>query len=164
MGSHQLNPRTKDEVRRLGPGPAPGMPGAEYYAMRQSAWVGWVNFAGVMLIMLGAFHAIQGLVALFRDEVYVVRSSGLVLNIDYTTWGWVHLALGVVAVLAGVCLLLGQMWARVVAVIVAFLSALANVSFMQAQPVWSVLVIAFDVVVIWAIVVHGGELYEMKEE
>jgi hypothetical protein len=163
MGSHQLNPRTKEEVRRLGPGLPPDMAGAEYYGVRQSAWVVWVNFAGVLLIMLGSFHAIQGLVALFRDEVYVVRSSGLVLNVDYTTWGWVHLILGAVAILAGVCLLLGQMWARIVAVIVAFLSALGNVSFMQAEPVWSVLMIALDVIIIWAVVVHGGRLYEMKE-
>src|SRR5690349_5605613 len=105
MGSHQLNPRGKEEVRRLGPGLPSGMPGAEYYGVQQSAWVGWVNFAGVLLIMLGSFHVIQGLVALFRDEVYVVRSSGLVINVDYTTWGWVHLVLGAVAAVAGVCLL-----------------------------------------------------------
>ncbi|HET6937222.1 MAG TPA: hypothetical protein VFI19_01405, partial [Nocardioides sp.] len=155
MGSHQLDPRTKEEVRRLGPGLPPGMPGAEYYGVQQSAWVVWVNFAGVLLIMLGAFHVIQGLVALFRDEVYVVRSSGLIINVDYTTWGWVHLALGAVAILAGVCLLAGQMWARIVAVIVAFLSAINAVSFIQAEPVWSVIVIALDVIIIWAVVVHG---------
>jgi hypothetical protein len=162
MGSHQLNPRTKEEVRRLGPGLPPGVPGAEYQ-VQQSAWVVWVNFAGVLLIMLGAFHIIQGLGALFRDEVYVVRSSGLVLNVDYTTWGWVHMVLGIVAVLAGVCLLMGQMWARVVAVIVAFFSALGNVSFMQAQPALSVLMIALDIIIIWAVVVHGGRLLEIKE-
>jgi hypothetical protein len=163
MGSHQLDPRTKEEVRRLGPGLPPGMPGAEYYGVQQSAWVVWVNFAGVLLIMLGAFHLIQGLVALFRDEVYVVRSSGLIINVDYTTWGWVHLVLGAVAILAGVCLLAGQMWARIVAVIVAFLSAINTVSFMHADPVWSVLVIALDVIIIWAVVVHGGRLTEVKE-
>ena len=163
MGSHQLDPRTKEEVRRLGPGLPPGMPGAEYYGVQQSAWVVWVNFAGVLLIMLGAFHLIQGLVALFRDEVYVVRSSGLIINVDYTTWGWVHLALGAVAILAGVCLLAGQMWARIVAVIVAFLSAINAVSFIQAEPVWSVIVIALDVIIIWAVVVHGGRLTEVKE-
>ena len=163
MGSHQLDPRTKEEVRRLGPGLPPGMPGAEYYGVQQSAWVVWVNFAGVLLIMLGAFHVIQGLVALFRDEVYVVRSSGLIINVDYTTWGWVHLALGAVAILAGICLLAGQMWARIVAVIVAFLSAINAVSFIQAEPVWSVIVIALDVIIIWAVVVHGGRLTEVKE-
>jgi hypothetical protein len=163
MGSHQLNPRTKEEVRRLGPGLPSDMAGAEYYNVRQSAWVVWVNFAGVLLIMLGCFHLIQGLVALFRDEVYVVRSTGLVVNVDYTAWGWMHLVLGAVAVLAGVCLLMGQMWARVVAVIVAFLSALGNVSFMQAQPVLSVLMVALDIIIIWAVVVHGGRLNEVKE-
>jgi hypothetical protein len=160
--SHPLNPRTKGEVQRLGPGLPPGMPGAEYQ-VRQSAWVVWVNFAGVVLIMLGCFHVIQGLVALFRDEVYVVGRSGMVLDIGYTTWGWIHLLWGVVVILAGVCLLLGQMWARVVAVVVAFVSALISVSFLPAYPAWAVLMIGLDVVVIWAVVVQGGQLLETKE-
>jgi hypothetical protein len=150
------------DVQRLSRFPAPGSPEYEY-AMRQSAWVAWVNFAGLMLIMLGSFHAIQGLVALLRDEVYVVGRHGLVLNVGYTTWGWVHLAWGAVAILVGVCLLAGQMWARVVAVLVAFVSALTNVAFLPAYPVWSVMMIALDIVVIWAITMHGGELREPKE-
>lgn len=162
MGSHQLNPRTKEEVRRLGPGLPPGMPGSEY-DLRQSAWVVWVNFAGVLLMLLGSFHVIQGLVALFRDEVYIVGRHGLIVNVSYTTWGWVHLAWGVVAILAGICLLAGQMWARVVAVVVAFVSALMSVSFMPAYPIWSVMMIALDVVIIWAVAVHGGQLMEVKE-
>ncbi|RYP87810.1 hypothetical protein EKO23_05060 [Nocardioides guangzhouensis] len=131
--------------------------------VRQSAWVAWVNFAGVMLIMLGTLHGIQGLVALFRDEVYVVGKSGLVVNVDYTTWGWVHIIWGLFGILVGVCLLAGQMWARVVGVILAFASAIINVGFLPSYPVWSGIMIALDVVVIWAITVHGGELKEFKQ-
>jgi hypothetical protein len=102
-------------------------------------------------------------VALLRDEVYVVAKSGLVVNVDYTTWGWVHIAWGALGILVGVCLLAGQMWARVVGVILAFLSAIINVGFLPSYPVWSGIMIALDVIVIWAITVHGGELKEFKQ-
>jgi hypothetical protein len=162
MGSHQLNPRTKEEVRRLGPGPPMGSP--EYqYAARQSAWVVWVNFAGMMLILLGSFHGIQGFVALFRDQVYVVGRHALVVDVSYTTWGWLHLVWGAVAILTGVCLLAGQMWARVVGVLVAFVSALTSVGFLQASPDLAIIMILLDVIIIWAIAVHGGQLQDIKE-
>lgn len=124
----------------------------------QTAWVGWVVFAGMMLILVGAFHVIQGLVALFRDEVFVVGQSGMVVNVDYTAWGWTHLIGGVIVALVGACLLAGQMWARIVAVAVAMLSALINVAFIPAYPIWSVTMIGIDVLVIWAITVHGSEI------
>ena len=57
----------------------------------RTGWAGWAVFAGVMLVLVGAFQAIDGLVALFKDEIYVVRPNGLVVNVDYTAWGWVHL-------------------------------------------------------------------------
>jgi hypothetical protein len=124
----------------------------------QTAWVGWVVFAGMMLVLLGTFHVIQGLVALFRDEVFVVGQRGLVVNIDYTAWGWTHVLGGALAILVGACLLAGQMWARVVAVLVALLSAIANLLFLPAYPIWSVMMIAIDVLVIWAVTVHGSEI------
>ncbi|MBO0872877.1 MAG: hypothetical protein J2P19_05745 [Pseudonocardia sp.] len=123
-----------------------------------TGWVGWVAFAGVMLIMLGVFQLIEGLVALFHNGFYVVRSDGLVLNMDYYAWGWLHFALGVVGVLVGLGLLTGNAAARVVGVLVAGLSAIVNLAFIPAYPVWSTIVIAVDVIVIYAIVVHGGEL------
>ena len=124
----------------------------------QTGWMGWILFAATMMLMLGIFHAIQGLVALFRDEYYVVGKSGLTLHIDYTTWGWVHLVLGVVVAAAGAGLLVAQMWARVVGVIVALLSAVLNIAFLASYPVWSALMIAVDILVIWAITVHGREM------
>ena len=111
-----------------------------------------------MLIMLGTFQIIEGLVALFDDGFYAVGSNGLVVNVDYNTWGWIHPVIGVVGVLAGLGLLAGNMVARIVGVAVAFLSALVNLAFISAYPVWSTIMITIDVIVIYAIIVHGREL------
>jgi hypothetical protein len=81
-----------------------------------------------------------------------------VVNVDYNTWGWTHIIIGLVAVLAGVGLLAGNMAARIVGVGIAFLSALVNLAFISAYPVWSVILITLDVIVIYAIIVHGREL------
>jgi hypothetical protein len=124
----------------------------------QTGWVGWIVFAALMLVMLGIFHVVQGLVAVFRDEVYVVGSEGLVVSVDYTSWGWTHIVGGAIAVLVGACLIAGQMWARIVAVVIAMLSAVVNIAFLPAYPVWSTIMIAVDVLVIWAVTVHGDEV------
>jgi uncharacterized membrane protein len=121
-------------------------------------WAGWVVFAGLLLIMLGTFQAIEGLVALFDEGYYLVRPSGLILSVSYTTWGWVHLVIGIVAVLTGLGLLAGNTLARVLGVVLAAVSAIVNRTFVEAYPVWSVIVIAIDVLVIYAIIVHGREL------
>ncbi|MEU3270587.1 hypothetical protein ABZ639_07055 [Saccharomonospora sp. NPDC006951] len=123
----------------------------------RTAWVNWIWFAGAMMILLGLFNVIQGLVALFNDEYYVVGPSGL-LVFDITGWGWVQLGLGAAAVAAGVCLFTGAMWARVAAVLLAAVNAVAQMAFLAANPVWCTIVIALDVLVIWAIVVHGKEV------
>ena len=123
-----------------------------------SAWTGWIAFAGTIMVMLGSFHAIQGLVALFKDEYYLVGKSGLVVNVDYTTWGWVHLIGGIIIAAAGVCVFMGQIWARTVGVILALVSAVVNVGFLAAYPIWSLMMIALDVVVILALTVHGSEM------
>jgi hypothetical protein len=128
------------------------------YAAEPTVWAGWVVFAGVMLMMLGAFQLIEGLVALFDDGFYLVRPSGLLVDVDYNTWGWVHLLIGVVGVLAGLGLIAGNMVARVVGGGAAFLSALVNLAFISAYPIWSAIMITIDVVVIYAIIVHGREL------
>jgi hypothetical protein len=125
---------------------------------QRTAWVGMVVFAGVMLVMLGSFEAIQGIVALVRDEYYLVTRGGLAITFDYTTWGWIHLILGIVAVITGLGVFLGQTWARVVGIGVAGLSALANMAFLPAYPIWSTIVIAVDVLVIYALAAHGREV------
>jgi hypothetical protein len=120
--------------------------------------VGLIIFGGIMMLMMGAFQIIEGVVALFNDEYYLVTRNGLIVSLDYTAWGWTHLIIGLIAVGAGIGVLLGQMWARVVGIIIAVVSALANIAFMSAYPVWSTIVIATDVLVIYALTVHGREL------
>ncbi|WP_029432178.1 hypothetical protein [Blastococcus sp. URHD0036] len=129
-----------------------------YTEDRTTGWVGWIFFAAVMLMLMGGFQIIQALVALFDDGFYLVRENGLVVDVDYNLWGWVHLVIGIVAVLGGVGLLAGNMAARILGVGVAFLSALVNLAFISAYPVWSTIIIVLDVIVIFAIVVHGREL------
>jgi hypothetical protein len=124
----------------------------------QTGWVGMVVFAAVVMIMLGIFHAIAGLVALFRDEYYLVGKSGLVVHVNYTAWGWTYLIGGIIIGLAGAGLLAGQMWARVVGVILAVASAVLNMAFFAAYPWWSAIMITLDVLVIWALTVHGREI------
>lgn len=123
-----------------------------------TAWVGWIVFAGTIMVMLGIFHVIQGFVALFNDDYFLVSPSGLVVNVDYTTWGWTQIIAGTIVAVAGACLFTGQMWARVVAVVLAMLSALVNIAFLAAYPVWSLMMIALDVIVILALTVHGSEM------
>lgn len=123
-----------------------------------SGWVGWIAFAGTMMLLLGSFHLIQGIIALFQDEYYLVGANGLTVELDYTQWGWTHVILGTLVAAAGLALLVGQMWARVVAVVVAFVSAIVNIGFLAAYPVWSTIMITIDVLVIWAVMVHGREM------
>jgi hypothetical protein len=123
-----------------------------------SAWVGVVLFGGIMMLMVGGFQIIQGLVALFREDYYLVTPNGLVIDVDYTTWGWTHLLIGLVAVGTGIGVMLGQMWARVLGIVIAVVSALANVAFLSAYPIWSTIIIAMDVLVIYALAVHGRDV------
>jgi hypothetical protein len=123
-----------------------------------TGWVGWIAFAGVMMAMLGMFHIIDGLIAIFQDEYFLVGENGLTVKVDYTAWGWVHLIAGVVVLGAGIALFAGQMWARVLGVIVAVVSAVLNIGFLAAYPIWSTIMIAVDILVIWALTVHGAEM------
>jgi hypothetical protein len=121
------------------------------------AAVGFILFAAIMMIMVGVFQAIQGLVAIFENEFYVATRNYL-FQFDATTWGWIHLLVGLIVAFAGWGLLSGRTWARVVALTVALLSALANFLFIPYYPFWALLLITLDIFVIWAIAAHGGEL------
>ncbi len=123
-----------------------------------SAWAGWIIFAGVMLMVVGTFQVIEALTALFRHTYYAVNNDHLLVRVNYTGWGWIHLVLGVLLVCAGLGLFAGQMWARVVGILLAGLSAVANLVFIAAYPFWSITVIALDILVIYAIAVHGREM------
>jgi hypothetical protein len=111
-----------------------------------------------MLIVDGGFQAITGVVAIFNDRYYLVPGTELVVHADYTAWGWAHLILGCLAGLAGFGVLAGWTWARIVGIILAAISVLVNIGFLAAYPVWSMLVVALDVIVIYALAVHGHEV------
>jgi hypothetical protein len=127
------------------------------YMETDQAWTGWLEFAGLMLILLGGMHAIQGLAALFKDDFFLVGEKGI-LAFNFTAWGWIFLVLGVVVLFAGIGILRGKTWARAVGVVVAGLSALGQLTFLDAHPVWSALIITFDVIAIYALIVHGREM------
>ena len=121
--------------------------------------VGFTAFAGVMLIMVGVFQAIAGLGAILEDKVYVVGQE-YVFTFDVTTWGWIHFLLGLLLVAAGVGVFYGSVLARSVGVLLAGLSAIVNFAFLFGwnQPFWSMLIIALDVAIIWALTMHGRDI------
>jgi hypothetical protein len=121
-----------------------------------SGWaVGFILFAAIMMLMSGVFEAIQGLIAIFENEFYVTTRN-YTFQFDATTWGWIHLLLGLVVAFAGWGLLSGRTWARTVAIVLAVLSAIANFLFIPYYPFWSLLIITLDIFVIWAVAAHGG--------
>lgn len=126
---------------------------------RSGTAVGFTIFASVMLMLIGVFHAIAGLAGIFENEFYAVTPN-YILEFDVSTWGWIHLIWGIIVLLAGFGLWSGAVWARTVGVTVAGISALANFAFIPYQPVWSLLIIALDVMVIWALTVHGRDIVE----
>jgi hypothetical protein len=129
-----------------------------------SGWaVGWTFFAAFMMIMIGVFHAIAGFASILKDEVITAVPAGgdwYFLKFDVTAWGWIHLIAGIVVLLAGFALFSGAVWARTVGVILALVSAIANFAWLPYYPVWSILIIAVDIAVIWALTVHGRDIAE----
>ena len=122
-----------------------------YESSTKGAWAyGGAAFGGVVLIMVGLFQFLQGLSAALKDDVYVTTKDYL-YSIDLSGWGWIHMGIGAVAILVGLCVLYGQTWARGTGILIAVLSAVANFAFLPYYPFWSMLVIALDVFVIWAL-------------
>jgi hypothetical protein len=127
-------------------------------APQMTGWIGLSAFAGVMLLLLGSLHGISGLLALFREDYYLVEPGRLAAEMSYTGWGWVHLLLGLVLAAAGIGIFFGMVWARIVGIAWAVLSALTNLTFMAAIPVWCAVMITLDVLVIYALSVHGRDV------
>ena len=127
-------------------------------ARETSGWaVGFILFAGIMMIMSGFFQAIAGLVALFENEFYVATRNYL-FQFDATSWGWVHLIVGLIVAFAGFAVMAGRTWGRVVGITLAVVSAVVNFAFIPYYPFWSLTVIALDIFVIWALATHGRDL------
>lgn len=124
------------------------------------AAVGMTVFAGILMVMVGVFHAIQGLVALLNDEFFVVGQEWT-FKFDLTQWGWIHLIGGIVVALAGVALFTGAVWARAVGVAVVAVSAILNFMWLPFYPVWAILIIALDAFIIWALTAHGRDITQV---
>jgi hypothetical protein len=122
-----------------------------------TGWVGWIYFAGCLMMLVGIFQTIAGLVALFRDDVYLVAADKL-LVFDYTEWGWIHLIIGLILFLSSLSVFTGGTWGRLLGSFLAGLSAIANFAFLTAYPLWSSLVIIVDVLIIYALIAHGREM------
>lgn len=122
-----------------------------------TGYVGWVYFAGILMIIAGIFQAIAGFTALLNDKFYALVNESL-LVVDVTTWGWLHLLLGLLIFAAGMAVLSGHIWGRIVAIILAVLSISAQFVFIGAYPFWSLLIIVADITIIYALIVHGDEV------
>jgi hypothetical protein len=120
---------------------------------------GWVVFAGTMLFMVGMFDAIWGLGAILNDKVVTVGGHGGVLVWDVTVWGWVHLVIGLIMIATAVGLFAMKGWARWIGVLFASLSAVLQVGVLPAFPLWALLVIALDVIVIYQLTVRWEPAY-----
>ena len=125
-----------------------------------SGWaVGWTGFAGIMMVLGGIWWIFAGIVALANDTFYVVGPE-YIFQFDVTTWGWIHLLLGIVILLAGFYVFTGAVWARTVGVIIGVLWALFAFAWLPWYPIWGILLISISVFVIWALTMHGRDITE----
>jgi hypothetical protein len=122
-----------------------------------SPWaVGFTVFAGTMMIMLGLFDIFQGLAAVLEDSFFVLeRAYAFDMSLD--TWGWLHIVIGIIVMLAGFYVFSGTLWARLVGIVLAVIAAVTNFFYIPYYPVWSLLIIAVSIGVIWALATHGRE-------
>lgn len=122
-----------------------------------SGWTGWVAFAGVFMIIEAILQIIAAFVALFNSNLYVLGVEHLWI-VDITTWGWVHLLLGLVLLAAGGAVLSGKLWGRVVGIFMAASALVVNFAFIPVYPIWSIIAIVVSSCVIYALIVHGKEV------
>ena len=115
--------------------------------------VGLALFAGAVMMTVGVFQALEGLVALIDDDFFVVRDN-YTFDLDVTAWGWIHLIMGIVVAVSGYFVIRGDLWARVLAMFLAALAAIANFLWVPYYPLWSLLIVALNILVIWALAVY----------
>jgi len=122
--------------------------------------VGWTVFAAFIMIMLGAWWIIAGLVALVNDDFFVATRD-YIFKFDTTTWGWILLITGILVLLAGFGLFRGAVWARTVGVIMALLATLIGFAWLPWYPFWAILFIVAAISVMWALTAHGRDVTEV---
>ena len=129
--------------------------------MNAKSMAGWIGFAGILMLIVGSIDFMQGLIALIDDEYFVVTDAGL-LVFDLTGWGWIMLIWGTLLVLAGLGLLSAQSWARWFAIVVVSLNFIAQLGFLgnTQYPLWSLTVMALNIVVLYALTARWSESTE----
>ena len=143
-----------------GPSTPSSRPASAMAADRPSgAWTGWVRFGGVLMAVVGAFGVVEGLLALFLPATYV-QSNGVVLAVTFTGWGLLHIVIGALVLLVGLALLREDVpgWARGTAIVLVALNALVQLAWLPAYPIWSIVMIVLDVLIIGALVATGDRL------
>ena len=125
---------------------------------RATGWVGWIWFAAILMMASGVLNVITGIVAVVGDDTAYLNTGVSLLIFDVEGWGWAHLVFGILIFLVGLCLTFGQTWARLLAIILVTLNMLTQFVQLPVYPVWSIIVIAIDVLVLWALIVHGDEV------
>jgi hypothetical protein len=126
------------------------------------AWTGWIAFAGLLMIVMGSLDFFAGLVAIINDRYYTVTRDQMVLIHDVSHWGWVTLIWGILIVLAGFGLLAGSGWARWFAIVVGVITFFINLGWVgnSAYPLWTLIVLTLNGVVLWALMVHWSDAKE----
>jgi hypothetical protein len=131
---------------------------------QRTGWVGWIYFAGILLLIGAAIDIIYGLAAIIGpNSAYFVGPQGGVAAFDVARWGWWSLVIGLALVVVAFFLLTGRVWARVLVAVVAAINAVSHILLLPEQPWWSLIMIGLDVLVIFAVTVHGGELRTQRD-
>jgi hypothetical protein len=128
---------------------------------RSGAAAGWIMFAGVVMVTVGIFQSIAGLAAIIEDEFYVIGRE-YAFEFDVTTWGWIHLIIGLIVLASGFGVFSGNVLARTVGVIAAVGSMIAAFLWLPWYPIWAVIIIAVDIAIVWALTVHGRDLADAE--
>ena len=132
------------------------VPASEREYAEPTGWVGWIVFAAIMMVVSGSLNMIYGFVAAVNDE-YVVFGNHANVYLDVSTWGWIHMLLGLLVFLCGFGVLSGNLFARTIGVILAAISMIANFLIIPLYPFWALTIITVDALVIWALTAHGAE-------
>ena len=128
-------------------------------AVEEQRWTGWVMFGGIVMIIAGAFDALLGLTAiLLPSNEYLFLTDEAVILLDAAGWGWWHLIIGAAIVVVGIFVLQGATWARMVGVVLVSINAISQMGLLAVQPLWSLIMILLDIIVIFALIVHGREM------
>jgi hypothetical protein len=126
-------------------------------------WTEWVGFAGLMMVLIGVLNVIQGLIAIIRDNYYVLTAEQIIV-FDLTTWGWIMLIWGVIVGFAGYALATGAGWARWFTIVVASLNVILQLGFVGSgqYPLWALMVLALSVLVLYALTVRWKDVEEVR--